>query len=305
MDLKDKKILVTGAGGFLGTHILETLVARGVPERNILMPRSTELDLRKLGDCDKAVEGQHLVIHTAGITGNIEFHKAHPAEIFYDNLVMGVQLMEAARRGGVEKFITIGSATEYPEYAPVPLNEENLWLGPVEETHVSYTIAKKMLLVEAQAYRAQYGFNAIHLLLTNMYGPHEKIDGGPIPSLIKRIADAKAVHADTVTVWGTGNVTRDFLYVDDAAEGIVLAAEKYDKGDPANLGSGYEVSIRDLAMTIGRLMDFKGSFIFDTTKPEGQQRRMLEVSRALREFGFHATTDFEKGLQKTIASHGY
>jgi GDP-L-fucose synthase len=305
MELTDKKIVLTGGAGFLGTHVFNKLIDRGVPRENIFIPRSADLDLRKIEDCERAVNGRQVVIHTAGVTGNAEFHKAHPGSIFYDNLTMGVQLMDAARRAGVEKFVTIGSATEYPLNVPMPLNEENLWLGPVEENHAPYTIAKKMLLVEAQAYRNQYGFNAIHLLLTNMYGPGEKIDGGPIPSLIKRVADAKAAGNDSVAVWGSGNATRDFLYVQDAAEGIVLAAEHYDKSEPVNLGSGYEVSIRELTTAIGALMGFKGKFIFDATKPEGQLRRMLEVSRAAKEFGFHATMDFEKGLQKTITSHGY
>lgn len=305
IDLINKKILVTGGSGFLGSHLFKKLTERGVPENKIFIPRSSYLDLRKIDDCKRAVDGQNIIIHAAGITGNVEFHKTHPGAIFYDNLVMGVQLMEMARIAGVEKFITIGSATEYPLLAPMPLNEENLWIGPVEENHAPYTIAKKMLLVEAQAYRAQYKFDAIHLLLTNMYGPGEKIDGGPIPSLIGRIADAKKMGVDSVVVWGTGNATRDFLYIDDAIEGILLATEKYDKEEPVNIGSGYEVSIRELAETIGRLMNFNGSFSFDSTKPDGQLRRMLDVSRAAREFGFHAIMDFEKGLQKTILAHGY
>lgn len=304
MDLRDKKILLTGGNGFLGTHVLEALIARGVSQENVFMPRSAELDLRILTNCARAVKGRQIVIHTAGITGNAEFHKAHPGSIFYDNLVMGVQLMEAARNAGVEKFVTIGSATEYPSSAVMPLTEDELWIGPVERNHEAYTIAKKMLLVEAQAYRSQYGFNAIHLLLTSMYGPGERIDGGPIPSLIKRIAEAKAGGVDAVGVWGTGNATRDFLYVEDAAQGIVLATESYDKPEPVNLGSGREISIRELAETIGRIMDYKGSFDFDPMKPEGQARRLMDTSRAL-DFKFHSETDFEQGLKKTIASHGY
>lgn len=305
MELKDKKILLTGGSGFLGAHVSATLVARGVAKENIFSPRSRELDLRKLADCEAAVKGRDLVIHAAGITGDVEFHKAHPGSIFYDNLVMGVQLMDAARRAGVKKFVTIGSATEYPSGADMPLREDELWNGPVEKNHEAYTIAKKMLLVEAQSYRKQYGFDAIHLLLTSMYGPGEKIDGGPIPSLIKRIAEAKASGTGLVTVWGTGNVTRDFLYVNDAAEGVVLAAEKYDKPEPVNLGSGREISIRELAEMIGGLMGFMGTFVFDASKPEGQARRLMDASRAEREFGFHAATDFQKGLKETIASHGY
>ena len=305
MDWREKKILVTGAAGFLGNHIVAYLKKRGIDESNILTPRSAEYDLRKRADCERAVAGRDLVIHAAGITGNAEFHKAHPADIFYENLTMGVELMEAARKAGVKKFVTIGSATEYPNNAPLPFKEENLWIGPVESMHAPYTVAKKMLLAQGQAYRAQYQWNAIHLLLTNMYGPGEKKDGGPIPSLIVRTAQAKVSNEATITVWGTGRATRDFLYVEDAAEAIVLAAEKYDGGEPVNIGSGYEISIREVAESIASEMQFKGRLEFDATKPEGLPRRMLDVSRAEREFGFRAATSFKEGLRKTIAAHGY
>lgn len=303
-NLQYKKILVTGGTGFLGQHIVRNLLARGVPQKNIFTPKSEDLDLRKRENCRKAVAGRNVVIHTAGITGNVELHKNHPARIFYDNLMMGVELMEAARVSGVEKFVTIGSATEYPNNARLPYREEDLWIGPVEENHAPYTIAKKMLLVEAQAYRKQYGLNAIHLLLTNMYGPGEHEDGGPIPSMIRRVADAKKNGRNFMEIWGTGKPTRDFLYVEDAAEGIILAAEKYDKEEPVNLGSGYEISIKEVAETIMRVMNFTGQLKFDASKPDGLMRRLLDASRAEREFGFRAMTDFEKGLKKTVTYHG-
>src|SRR3989344_8682498 len=213
MDLKDKKILVTGGSGFLGQHLIRKLRERGVPEKNIFAPRSAELDLRLRENCEKAVRGTNLVIHTAAITGNVELHKSKPADIFYDNLIMGVELMEAARKAGAEKFVTIGSATEYPDNARLPFREDDLWAGPVELFHAPYTVAKKMLLVEAQAYRKQYGFNAVHILLTNMYGPGEHEDGGPIPSIIKRVAEAQKSGTQHLEIWGTGKPTRDFLYV--------------------------------------------------------------------------------------------
>ncbi|MBU6500530.1 MAG: NAD-dependent epimerase/dehydratase family protein [Patescibacteria group bacterium] len=303
MDLKNKKILVTGGGGFLGQNLIKKLLERNVARENIYSPSAAELDLRVRRNCEEAVKGAGLVIHAAGITGNVQMHRDHPGQIFYDNLVMGVELMEAARKAGVEKFVTIGSATEYPENARLPLREEDLWVGPVEENHAPYTVAKKMLLVQAQAYRRQYGFNAIHLLLTSMYGSGEHKDGGPIPSIIQRVADARKSGSKYIEVWGTGKPTRDFLYAEDAVEGIVLAAEKYDKPEPINLGSGYEISIREVAETIMKSMGLKAELKFDTSKPDGQMRRILDTGRAEKEFGFKAVTDFEDGLRKTIAYH--
>ena len=301
MDLKKKKILVTGGAGFLGQHVVQFLIQRGVDGKNILVPRSENCDLRILENCQKVVIGQDIIFHLAGMTGGIEYHKKNPAVIFYDNILMGVQLMETAREVGVSKFVTIGSATEYPENAPLPFKESDLWHGFPEPLHAPYTIAKKMLLVQAQSYRKQYGFNAIHLLMTNMYGPGEKLDSSfVIPSLIRRIWQAEKEGRDFVEIWGTGKPTRDFLYAKDAAEGIVLAAEKYDKPEPVNIGSGWEISIGELAEIIVRLMNFKGKIKFDETKPDGQMRRMLDTTRAEQEFGFRAATDFETGLMETI-----
>ncbi|MBI2048839.1 MAG: NAD-dependent epimerase/dehydratase family protein [Candidatus Liptonbacteria bacterium] len=305
MNLVDKKILVTGGSGFFGRHIVDCLIARGVPEGNIFAPRMKEFDLRRKEDCESAVKSIDVVIHLAGITGNAEFHKNHPAEVFYDNLMMGVELMDAARRAGVQKFITIGSVTEYPEKARLPFHEEDLWIGAVEPIHAPYTVAKKMLLVEAQAYRKQYGFNAVHILLTNMYGPGEHSDGGPVPEMICKIGEAKKAGKDFIEGWGTGKPTRDFLYVKDAAEGVLLVAEKYDDPRPINLGSGFEVSMKEIGATIAELMDFRGEIRWDAAKPDGQTRRVLDAGRIERELGFRATTDFKTGLKETIKYHGY
>lgn len=303
MDIRNKKILISGGSGFLGTNLIGKFLRSGIDRKNIYAPGSQELDLRLRENCEKAVRGMDIVIHAAGITGNVELHRAHPGQIFYDNLIMGVELMEAARKAGVEKFVTIGSATEYPENARLPFREEDLWVGPVEENHASYTVAKKMLLVQAQAYRKQYGFNAIHLLLTSMYGSGEHEDGGPIPAIIRRAEEAKRDGEKSITVWGTGKPTRDFLYVEDAAEGILLAAEKYDKPEPVNLGSGFEISIREIAEMIVGLFGLKVELKFDDSKPDGQMRRILETGRAEKEFAFKATTDLTDGLQKTIEYH--
>jgi len=304
MDLKNKKILVTGSAGFLGQHLIVKLLARGVPRENIFAPSSKELDLRRAENCTAAVRGIDVIIHLAGITGNVELHRARPAEIFYDNLIIGVELMEVARCAGVKKFVAIGSASEYPENAPVPLIEENLWIGPPEENHASYVVAKKMLLVQAQAYRRQYNFNAVHLLLTNMYGPGEHPDGGPIPSFIIRVLEAKRSGARFVEAWGSGRPTRDFLYVEDATEGIVLAAEKYESDKPVNLGSGIEYSIKEIFELIARLTDFHGEIRWDTSKPDGQLRRVLNTVWADRSFGFKPRTNMEVGLKETIKHHG-
>lgn len=305
MVLKDKKVLVTGGSGFFGTNFIERLTSRGVPKEDIFSPRIEELDLRKREDCELAVKGIDVVIHLAGITGNAEFHRKHPADVFYDYLIMGVELMDAARRAGVKKFVTIGSITEYPEKARLPFREEDLWIGAPEAIHAPYTVAKKMLLVQAQAYRKQYGFHAVHILLTNMYGPFEHAFGGPIPELICKIGEAKKKNEKVVEGWGTGRPTRDFLYVKDAADGVLLIAEQYDKPEPINLGSGFEISMVDLADIIKKEMNFAGVVRWNPEKPDGQMRRGLDTSKIEKELGFRAMTDFETGLKETIAWHGY
>lgn len=300
---ENKKILLTGGAGFLGSFVVEKLLARGAKKENIRIPRSAELDLRKWENCQKVVDGIDIVIHLAAKVGGIGFNKEKPGELFYDNLIMGVQLMEAARQSGVKKFVAIGTICAYPKLTPTPFKEDDLWMGYPEETNAPYGLAKKMMLVQSQAYRQQYGFNSIYLLPVNLYGPRDNFDlnsSHVIPALIKKIADTKKENKDFIEVWGTGKATREFLYAEDAAEGIVLAAEKYNKPEPVNIGSGMEISIKDLTETICRLMDFKGEIHWDTTKPDGQPRRMLDTFRAEKEFGFKAKTNFEEGLKKTI-----
>jgi len=301
LDLKVKKILVTGGDGFLGQHLVRALISRGVPKANIFVPHREEYDLRLIENCRQVLRGMDAVVHLAGVTGDGEFHRDHPAEIFYDNLLLGVELLEAAREVGVEKFVGIGSVTEYPQNAPLPYEEQNLWVGPVDGLHEAYTIAKKMLLVQGQAYRAQYGLNVIHVLLTNLYGPgKEAVRGFVVTNIIQRMLQAEADGSAYVEVWGTGQPTRDFLYVEDAAEGIVRALESYDQPEPVNLGSGWEISIRELTEIVAKILDFRGEIRFDPAKPEGVRRRMVNPTRAEKEFGFRPRTSFEDGLRKTI-----
>jgi len=304
INLKNKKILITGADGFLGKHLVRNLLEkRGIPKENLFLPSLQELDLRNRQDCRKAVAGQDMVIHLAAKVGGIGLNKEKPAELFYDNLVMGAELMEASRKEGVEKFVAIGTICAYPKFAKVPFKEEALWLGYPEETNAPYGLAKKMLLVQAQAYRQQYGFNAVYLLPVNMYGPGDNFNeesSHVIPALIGKVYEAKKQGKEYIEVWGTGKATREFLYVKDAAEGIILAAEKYDEAEPVNLGSGGEISIKDLAEKICRLMNFKGEIRWDSSKPDGQPRRLLDVSKAEQKFGFKAKTPFEDGLKETI-----
>lgn len=299
----NKKILVTGGAGFLGSFIVEKLMERGIPRQNIIIPRSSEADLCKWENCRKVVEGVDIAIHLAGKVGGIGFNRGNPGILFYDNAIMGIQMMEAARQSGVEKFICLGTVCAYPKFTPVPFKEDNLWDGYPEETNAPYGIAKKMLLVQAQAYRQQYGFNAIYLLPVNLYGPRDNFDpksSHVIPALIKKMVDAIGENRDEVVIWGTGNASREFLYVEDCAEGILLAAERYNKPEPVNLGVGKEIKIKDLVELIVELSGFKGRITWDTTKPDGQPRRCLDTTRAEREFGFKATTDFREGLKKTI-----
>jgi GDP-L-fucose synthase len=300
----NKKVLVTGGAGFFGSFIVEKLIKeRGVKPENIRVPRSKEIDLIKWENCVKAVADMDIVIHLAGKVGGIGFNKKYPATLFYDNAIMGIQLMEAARQEGVQKFVAVGTVCGYPKFTPVPFKEEDLWNGYPEETNAPYGIAKRFLLVQSQAYREQYGFNAIYLLPVNLYGPRDNFDperSHVIPALIKKMVDAKLEGKKDVVVWGTGKASREFLYVEDAAEGILLALEKYDKPDPVNLGTGKEITIKELVDLIAELAKYKGKIVWDTTKPDGQPRRCLETSRAKEEFGFQAKTDFKEGLKRTI-----
>ncbi|MDA2936262.1 GDP-L-fucose synthase [Patescibacteria group bacterium AH-259-L05] len=304
IDLAKKKILVTGAHGFLGTHVVRNLIEkRGVLKENLFLPSIEEMDLRKGENCQRAVKGQDIVIHLAAKVGGIGANREMPGEFFYDNLIMGIQLIEAARQADVKKFVAIGTICAYPKFTPVPFKEGDLWKGYPEEINAPYGLAKKMLLVQSQAYRQQYGFNTIYLLPVNMYGPGDNFDlktSHVIPALVRKVAEAKKQDKNFIEVWGTGKPTREFLYVEDGTEGILLAAEQYDKPEPVNLGSGMEISIKNLATLICTSMDFKGEIRWNTAKPDGQPRRRLDTSCAEKEFGFRAKTDFKQGLKKTI-----
>lgn len=298
-----KRVLVTGAAGFLGAFVLEQLKKSGADQSKIRAWDMKDADLRKWDDCVKAVKDIDLVIHLAARVGGIGLNREIPGTLFYENAMMGIQLIEAAREARVGKFVALGTICAYPKFTPVPFREDDIWNGYPEETNAPYGLAKKMLLVQSQAYRAQYGFNSIYLLPVNLYGPGDNFDprsSHVIPALIRKFAEAKENGSKKVEVWGTGNASREFLYVADAAEGICLAAERYNGPEPVNLGAGFEIKIRDLVELISRLMDFKGEIVWDRTKPDGQPRRMLDVSRAEKLFGFKAKTKFEDGLRKTI-----
>lgn len=299
---KDKNVLVTGAAGFLGKHLVKQL-KRQTPKL-VFTPSSIELDLRKQENCSKAVENIDIVIHLAGTVGGIGYNMKNPGALYYDNIIMGTLLMEEARKAGVKKFIAIGTVCAYPKFTPVPFKEKDLWNGYPEETNAPYGLAKKMLLVQSQAYRQQYGFNGIYLIPVNLYGPFDNFNpqsSHVIPALIQKIHNANINKLPQVEVWGTGKATREFLFVKDAARGILLAAEKYNKPDPVNLGSGFEISIKELASLIAEILKYKGKIKFDSTKPDGQPRRSTDTSRAKQEFGFVSITRFEKGLRETIS----
>ncbi len=303
MNLKKAKILLTGGTGFVGKHVYKKLLEKGVSKDNILIPRSKTHDLRKKSITDNLTKNADIVIHLAGNVGGIGYNRKYPGTLFYDNLMMGVNLIDSARRNKVKKFVCIGTICAYPKFTPIPFKEENLWNGYPEETNAPYGIAKKTLLVMLQAYRQQYGFKGIYLLPVNMYGPGDNFDpekSHVIAALIKKIYDAKKNNENKIIVWGDGSPTREFFYVEDAAEAIILAAEKYDKPDPINIGAGFEISIRELVNKLVKLMSFKGKIVWDKTKPNGQPRRMLDTSKAKKELGFQAKTSFEEGLRKTI-----
>ena len=298
------RFVVTGGAGFLGQSVVEGLGRRGAA--SVVVPRSREFDLRREADIVRLLE-QHrpeVIIHLAAVVGGIGANRANPGKFFYENLIMGIQLMEQARLRGVRKFVAAGTVCAYPKFARVPFREDEIWDGYPEETNAPYGLAKKMLLVQAQAYRQQYGFNAIYVLPVNLYGPRDNFDpesSHVIPALIKKCLEAKRAGVPYLEAWGTGSATREFLYVDDCAEGILLAAERYDKPEAMNLGSGQEISIKDLTLTIARLTGYTGEIRWDPTKPDGQPRRCLDISRARAELGFEAKTPFEEGLRRTIA----
>lgn len=303
MYFKNKKILLTGGAGFLGQWVYQELIKKGASKNKVTIPRSKTDNLLKLTNIKRLVKNQDIVIHLAGLVGGIGFNQANPGRMVYENLEMGVHLMEEARQAGVAKLVALGTVCCYPKFAPVPFREADLWNGYPEETNAPYGLAKKMLLVMSQAYRQQYGFNSIFLLPVNLYGPGDNFDprsSHVIPALIRKIAAAKKRNDKSVTVWGSGKATREFLYVADAARGIVLATEKYNQSEPVNLGAGFEISIKDLVEKIARIMDFKGKIIWDKTKPDGQPRRCLDVSKAKKYFNFTTKTNFDEGLKQTI-----
>ena len=304
LDLSTRRVMVTGGAGFLGQRVVAKLREHGA--HDVFVPRSAQYDLVDRDACRRAIHESraNVVIHLAALAGGIGINMEQPGRFFFDNLMMGVQLMEEARLAGVEKFVAVGTICEYPKITPVPFNEADLWDGYPEETNAGYGLAKKMLLVQAQAYRQQYGFNAIHPLPVNLYGPGDDFDprtSHVIPALIKKCIEARDNNVPAVPVWGDGTASREFLYVDDAAEGIVLMTERYDSSEPVNLGSGQEIMIRDLAFLIAELTGYQGRIELDPSKPNGQPRRCLDVTRAEREFGFRARTDFRTGLRQTIA----
>ena len=303
INLKEKKVILTGGAGFLGKYVEKKLKERGC--KNIFIPKIEEYDLRNLNVIKKMYKDADadIVIHLAAVVGGIGANRENPGSFFYDNLIMGVQLMEEARLNNIEKFVALGTICAYPKFTPVPFKEEDLWNGYPEETNAPYGLAKKMLLVQSQAYRQQYGFNSIFLLPVNLYGSGDNFNpksSHVIPALIKKFYEAKINNEPNVVVWGTGNATREFLYVEDCAEAIVLATEKYDKSEPVNIGAGFEISIKDLAYKIKDIMQYNGEIIWDTSKPDGQPKRSLDTSKAQKEFGFKAKVNFDDGLKKTI-----
>ena len=298
-----RRVVVTGGHGFLGSYVVEKLAGHGA--RHVLVPARADYDLRRLDAVERMYRDLRpdIVIHLAAVVGGIGANRERPGEFFYDNLMMGTQLMEVGRQRGIDKFVAIGTVCAYPKFTPVPFKEDDLWGGYPEETNAPYGLAKKMLLVQGQAYRRQYGFRSIYLLPVNLYGPRDNFDPSAshvIPALIKKCLDAREEGAPDIVVWGDGSPTREFLYVEDAAEAIVLAAERYDKPDPVNVGSACEISIRQLVEVIAHVTGFRGRIRWDTSQPNGQPRRKLDTSRAEREFGFRATVEFREGLQRTV-----
>ncbi|HXJ95540.1 MAG TPA: GDP-L-fucose synthase [Terriglobia bacterium] len=303
MDVRGKRVVVTGGAGFLGRSVVAALQSRGCS--SVFAPRKKDYDLRDRANVQRLFQDfrPDLVVHLAGTVGGIGANRSRPGTFFYENAIMGIELIEQARRAGLEKLVVVGTVCAYPKFCPVPFREDDLWNGYPEETNAPYGIAKKALLVQAQAYRHEFGLNSIYLLPVNLYGPGDNFDvesSHVIPALIRKFIGAKEQKRNTVVVWGTGRATREFLYVGDAAEGIVLAAEKYEGEEPVNIGSGFEISLRDLVQLIARLTGFEGQIEWDSSKPDGQPRRKLDTSRAEREFGFRAQVPFDEGLKKAI-----
>ena len=301
--LSKQKIVVTGGAGFLGKHLVKKLEKRGC--KNVFVPRSREYNLTETEAVKRLYQNTKpdVVIHLAAVVGGIGANSESPGRFFYENLMMGTQMMEQGRLFGIDKFVSLGTVCAYPKFTPAPFKEEDLWNGYPEETNAPYGLAKKMLLVQSQAYRQQYSFNSIFLLPTNLYGPGDNFNphsSHVIPALIKKVFDAQEKRERNIVVWGTGKATREFLYVEDAAEGILLATEKYDSSDPINLGTGFEISIKDLARLIFELTNFMGEVKWDTSKPDGQPRRILDISKAKEKFGFHAETNLKEGLRATV-----
>lgn len=303
LDLQSKRILVTGGAGFLGRQVLEQLKLGGAKPEKITVPRSRDYDLRDMDACQQVVQNQDIIIHLAAHVGGIGLNREKPAELFYDNLMMGAQLIHAAYQAGVEKFVCVGTICAYPKFTPVPFKEEDLWNGYPEETNAPYGIAKKALLVQLQSYKQQYGFNGVFLLPVNLYGPEDNFDprsSHVIPALIHKVWEAQQKGEKTLPAWGDGSPSREFLYSTDAARGIVMATQKYNDSEPVNLGTGYEITIRDLVELICELMEFKGEIVWQTDKPNGQPRRCLDTERAKKAFGFTAEMEFRQGLKNTI-----
>lgn len=297
----DKRVLVTGGEGFLGKHLVELLKKKS--PKKIIIPSHEDFDLRELSNCKKICKNIDIVIHLAANVGGIGYNQKYPGTLFYDNLLLNAQMMEAARLGGISKYVAIGTVCCYPKITPVPFKEANLWNGYPEETNAPYGLAKKMQLVQSQAYRQQYGFNSIFLVPTNLYGPGDKFNPNQshvIPALIKKIVDAKKAGDDHIDVWGTGKATREFLYAGDCARAILEATEKYNKSVPVNIGSGKEISIKRLVKQICEIVGFKGKVVWDNSKPDGQPRRHLDTTKAKKEFGFMAKVGFDEGLRRTI-----
>jgi GDP-L-fucose synthase len=303
LELKNKRILVTGGAGFLGRQVINHLCKAGADHQKITVTRSRDCDLRLLENCQRAADQQDIIIHLAAHVGGIGLNREKPAELFYDNLMMGTQLIHAAYQAGVEKFVCVGTICAYPKFTPVPFKEDDLWNGYPEETNAPYGVAKKALLVQLQAYRQQYNFNGIYLLPVNLYGPEDNFDPSSshvIPALIRKVHEAQIKGEKKLPVWGDGSPTREFLYSEDAARGIVMGTQLYNDFEPVNLGTGYEISIRDLINLICELMEFDGEIVWETDQPNGQPRRCLDTERAKQAFGFTAQVDFKQGLKNTI-----